>query len=73
MVLGNNLKPLKYIIESKPNPERIYGNSGMVHFAEVNWKHIGRVARMKLVPRHCLRYLQTNLIMGKRGLVSGFT
>ena len=72
MVLGNNLQPLKYITETKPNPGKIYGNSGMVHFAEVNWKHTGRVARMKLVPRHCLRYLQPNLIMGERGLVSGF-
>ena len=44
----------------------------MVQFAEVNHvlspylmlQDIGRVAR-KLVPRHCLRYLQTTLITGE--------
>ena len=35
-------------------------------------QHIGRVATPKLVPRHCLRYLQTTLIMGEGGLVSEF-
>ena len=43
----------------------------MVHFAETNQipspnsmlQHIGRVETPKLVPRTCLRYLQTTLIM----------
>ena len=58
----------------------MYGNSGMVHFAEINQtpspysmlQHIIRVATPKLVPRNYLRYLQTTLIMGRRGLVSEF-
>ena len=33
---------------------------------------IGRVATPKLVSRNYLRYLQTTLIMGGRGLVSEF-
>ena len=52
--------------------EKIYENSGMVHFAEINQpppsysmlQYIGRVATPKLVSRNCLRYLQTTLIMG---------
>ena len=48
----------------------------MVHFAEINQapspysmlQHIGRVATPKLVPRNCLRYLQTTLKMGRRGI-----
>ena len=52
--------------------EKIYGNSGMAHFAKINLpppsnsmlQHIGRVAKPKLVPRTSLRYLQTTLIMG---------
>ena len=48
----------------------------MVHFAEINQapppysmlQYIGRVATPKLVPRNCLRYLQTTLIMGGRGI-----
>ena len=52
----------------------------MVHFAEINQapppssilQYIGRVATPKLVPRNCLRYLQTTLIMGEGGLVSEF-
>ena len=51
------------------------GNSGMVHFAEINQapspysmlQHIGKVATPKLAPRNCLRYLQTTLIMGGVG------
>ena len=31
-------------------------------------QHIGRVATPKVVPRNCLRYLQTILIMGGRGI-----
>ena len=71
---------LTWIIEFKSIPGKIYGNSGMVHFAEINQapspypmlQHIGRVSTPKIVPRHCLRYLQTTLIMGGRGLVSEF-
>ena len=58
----------------------IYKNSGMIHFAEVNQapfpysmlQHICSVATPKLVPRKCLRYLQTTLIMRGGRLVSGF-
>ena len=47
-------------------PGKISGNSGMVHFAEINQapptysvlQYIGRVASPKLVPRNCLRYLR---------------
>ena len=53
----------------------------MVHFAEINQapplysilQYIGRVATSKLVPRNCLRYLETKLIIGGEGLVSEFT
>ena len=62
------------------NSGKIYGNSGMVHFAEINQvpspysmlKHIGRVATPKFVPRNFLRYLQTELIMGGGGLTIFF-
>ena len=45
----------------------------MVHFAEINQapppcsmlQYIGRVATPKPVPRDCLRYLLTTLIMGE--------
>ena len=55
-------------------------NSGMVHFVEINqapspysmFQYIGRVATPKLVPRNCLRYLQTTLIMEGGGVVSEF-
>ena len=48
----------------------------MVHLAEINQapspysmlQHIGRVATLKLVPRNCLRYLQTTLIIGGKGI-----
>ena len=44
----------------------------MVHFAEINQvplpysmlQYIGKVATLKLVPRNCLRYLQTILRIG---------
>ena len=48
----------------------------MVHFAEIQQapfpysvlQYIGRVAAPKLVPRTCLRYLQTTLIIGRGAL-----
>ena len=48
----------------------------MVHFAEINQallsysmlQDIVKVATLKLVSRNCLRYLQTTLIMGGRGI-----
>ena len=47
-------------------------------FAEINQtpppysmlQHTGKVATPKLVPRNCLRYFQTTLIMGGGGLIS---
>ena len=71
---------LTKIIETKSSPGKIYGNSGMVHFAGINQdppsdsmlQHIGRVATRKLASRNCLRYLQTTLIMGGGELVSEF-
>ena len=59
----NNSK--MFNIDTNSIPGKIYGNSGMVHFAETNsmLQHIGRVETPKLVPRTCLRYLQTTLIM----------
>ena len=61
-------------------PGKNSGNSVMVLFPDINQttspysmlQHIGRVATPKLVPRNCLRYLQTTLIMGGGGLVSEF-
>ena len=52
----------------------------MVLFTEINQapspysmlQHIGRVATPKLVPKNCLRYMQTTLIMGGGGSVSEF-
>ena len=52
----------------------------MTHFAGINQapspysmlQQTGRVATQKLVPRTCLRYLQTTLIMVGGGLVSEF-
>ena len=46
-----------------------------MNFVEINQvpspcsilQHIGKVATPKRVPRHCLRYLQTTLMMGGRG------
>ena len=59
-------------METKSIPGKISGNSGMVHFAEINQasspysmlQHIGRVATTKFVPRNFLRYSQTTLILG---------
>ena len=67
------LQYFTYIIEIKSIPGKIYGNSGMVHFAEINQvpppysmlQDIGRVAIPKLVLRNCFRYLQTTLIKGE--------
>ena len=67
-------------METKSVPGNISENSGMVHLAGINQapspysmlQHIGRVATPKLVPRNCLRYLKTILIMGGGGLVSEF-
>ena len=78
---SESLQYLTLIIETKSVLGKISGNSGMVHLAEINqapstysmFRHIGRVATPKLVPRNCLRYLQTTLIMGGgEGLVSEF-
>ena len=52
----------------------------MVLFAEINQapspcstlQHIDRAATPKLVPRNCLRYMQTTLIMEGVGLISEF-
>ena len=35
-------------------------------------QHFGRLATPKRVPRNCLRYLQTTLILGEDGLISEF-
>ena len=57
----HHLQYLTQIIETKSIPGKIYGNSGMVHFAEINQasksmlQHIIRVATPKVVPRHCHR------------------
>ena len=68
------------MIETKSIPGKIYGNSGMVHFADINQspspysmlQDFDRVATPKLVSRNCRRYLQTTLIMGGGELVSEF-
>ena len=52
----------------------------MVHLAKINHvpppcsmlQYIGRVATSTLMPRNCLRYLQTTLAMEGGGLVSEF-
>ena len=52
----------------------------MVHFMEINQvshpysmlQYIGRVATPKLMPRNCLIYLETTLIIGGGELVSEF-
>ena len=61
-------------IDTNSIPGKIYGNSGMVHFAGTNsmLQHIGRAETPKLAPRTCLRYLQTTLTMRERGLVPEF-
>ena len=48
----------------------------MVHFSEISQapplysmlQHIGRVSTSKLASGNCLRYLQTTLTMGERGI-----
>ena len=70
----------RIIIETNSIPEKIFGNSGMVYLSEINqapppysmMQYIGRVATPKLVPRNCLRYLQTTLVMVGGGLVSEY-
>ena len=65
---------------TKSIPGKLYGNSGMVYFAETNQapslysmlQDIGRVATPKLVPRNGLRCLETTLIMAGGGLASEF-
>ena len=57
------LQYLTKIIETNSVPGKIYENSGMVHFPEINrahrsysmLQHIGRVATTKLVAKNCLR------------------
>ena len=64
------------MFETKSIPGKIYENSEMVHFAETNQapspysilQHICRIATPKLLPRSCLRYLQTALIIGGKGI-----
>ena len=64
----------------KSIPGKISGNPAMVHLAEINQvsspylmlQHIGGVATPNLVPRNCLRYLRTTLIVGGGELVSEF-
>ena len=66
LTIYKELQYLTYIIKTKS----ISGNSGMVHFAEINQRpspysmlqHIDRVAIPKLVPRNCPRYLLANNI-----------
>ena len=69
-------------MKTKSIPEKIYKNSGMVHFTEINQKpdlsphsmlqDIGREAMPKFVTRNCLKYLQTTFDNWGRGLVSEF-
>ena len=74
--INKELQYLTQIIETKSIPWKIYRNSEIAHFTEINQalspysvlQHIDRVAAPKFVPRNCLRYLQTPLIMGGRGI-----
>ena len=63
--------------------EKISGDFRMVHFAEINQvtpscsilQKTGKVVTPKLLPRNCLRCLQTTLItspLGTGGLVTEF-
>ena len=81
LMMNSQIRDLQYltqITETMSTPGKIYGSPGMVHFAEINQvpfsysmlQDNGRAATPKLVPRNCLRYLQTTLIMGGGGLVS---
>ena len=71
---------LTSIIETRSISGKNFGNSGMVHLVEINQtpppysmlQYIGRVATPKLMPKNCLIYLQTTLIMGGGGLLSEF-
>ena len=57
-------------------PGKIYGNSGMVHFTEINQdpspysmlQYIGRVATPKLLPRKLSQILANNIDNGGRGI-----
>ena len=74
------LQYLTKIIETKSIPGKFYGNSVIVHFAEINHappansmlQNIEEVATPKLAPRNCLRYLQISLIFRGRRLGSEF-
>ena len=71
-----NPQYLTWIAETNSILGKISGNSRMVHFAEINHvlvtysmlQYIGRVATVKLVPRNCLWYLQSNIDKGGRGI-----
>ena len=54
------LQYLTQFIETKSIPGKVYENSGLVHFT---FQDIGRVSAPNLVPRHCLRYLETTLVI----------
>ena len=68
-ILHKLLRPTQFL-------EKNSENSRMVQFAEINpaplpysmLQYIGRGATPKLVPRNCLRSLQTSLMMGGRGI-----
>ena len=59
------------IIETKQIPGKISGISGIVHFSEINqtpslyWMLQHRRATTKLVPRNCLIYLHTTLVLAE--------
>ena len=56
-------------------PQKIYRNFGKIHLEERDQfsapftmlQYIGRAAVPKFVPRNCLRYFETTLIMGGGG------
>ena len=66
------LQYLTQMIKTKSIPGKIYRNSGMVHFTEINHatppysmlQDIGREGASELATRNCLKYLQATLIMG---------
>ena len=82
LIIGNKnllmlyLQYLTQIIGTKSIAGKIHGNScRILHFAELNQtppllnvEHVGRIATPKLVQGKCLRYLQTTLILGERGI-----
>ena len=65
MTIFYKLQYLAKIIDTKLIFGKIYGNFGMLYFAETSQvprpysmlQHIGRVATRKLAPRNGLRYL----------------